>query len=383
MGLGKFVAIEIGSKITKVIFGQDKKDDLLIKDYRLIENSDQIFNPDGDLNINEIHPLLKSVLKEMKVRKADCYLTVGGKSGMVRLREMPIVKIKEMNDIVRFEAEQFLPYDIEAFYVDFRVNQLKMSVEEDHSLEEINETKEPDVAEVMIVAAPKELVDEQVILIDKLKLNIKRVDYYTDSVYCYFKKYILDEKKNTMVVDLGSNGMKLTMFNGMQYFANIYSEVGMSDLFERYSEQNNLTVANAKEFLLNISDENVPKQELESVHDKLSKLRDKLQFKKMDDRAQNSVEFEIDPKLERLYEPIAYEVAKMMEFFKTRQFGMSVDDIYVIGGGSNMNSFIDFLSYYHNIKVHELTNDRHSDQVKSSDYKLMVPVLGSLLKGGC
>lgn len=191
--MGKFVAIEIGNRITKIIYGQEKKDDIVIKDYRLLENSDKIYNPDGDLNINEIQPLLKSVLRDMKVRRAECYLTVGGQAGIVRLREMPLVKLKEMNEIVRFEAEQFLPYSIDGFYVDFRVNKLKLSVDE--GSETNHDDVDQEMAEVMIVAAPKESVDEQVNLIDKLRLNIARVDYYTDAVFCYFKNIYWKKKR--------------------------------------------------------------------------------------------------------------------------------------------------------------------------------------------
>lgn len=377
--MGKIVALEIGTKMTKLIYGQEKKSGLQIIDYRLIENSDKIYNPDGDLNINEIHPLLKNLFKEMKIRRADCYLTVGGQSGIVRLREMPIVKLKDMNEIVRFEAEQFLPYNIEAFYVDFRINQIKNKVDEsDH--EEIGD----EVAEVMIVAAPKELVDEQVNLIDKLKLNIKRVDYYTDAVYCYFKKYVLNENKNILVVDLGSSGMKLTMFNGINYFANIYSEVGLEDVFERYSEQNDISIDDARnainpDFALVMD---VHSSE-DGIHSKLDRLREKLQLTSLENRHMNQVEYEIDPRLERIYEPLGYEVAKMMEFFKTRQFGMAVDEIYLIGGGANIRQFDDFLKYYHNVVVRKVENLHEYSGMKSQDYNLMIPVVGALLKGGC
>jgi len=384
--MSKFVALEIGNKVTKIIYGIDKKNDVVIKDYKFIENTDKIFNPDGDLNINEIQPLLKTVFKEMKIRRADCYLTVGGQSGIVRLREMPLVKLKEMKEIVRFEAEQFLPYNIEAFYIDFRVNQIINETE----MNDMGESKETgtSIAEVMIVAAPKESVDEQVALVDKLHLNIKRVDYYTDAVYCFFKRHILRENTNTLVVDLGSNGMKLTMFSGKQYFANIFSEVGLEDLYERYSEQNNVTIEEAREkIMLNKADLSTQKTEVadtaESIHSKLNRLREKMQFKTMESHNQNTVDFEIDSKLERIYEPLCYEVSKMMEFFKTRQFGMNVSEIYLIGGGSNLDSFSNYLSYYHNIDVHFVDSKHVGNEVDDFDCHLMVPVVGSLLKGGC
>ncbi len=375
--MGKFVAVEIGHKLTKVIYGNEKKNELSIIDYRIIHNSEKIFNPDGDLNINEIQPLLKSHLKEMKVRRVDCYLTVGGQSGIVRLREMPLVKLKDMTEIVRFEAEQFLPYNIDGFYVDFRVNQIKSNVDESTNESEKND----EVAEVMIVAAPKEMVDEQVHLIDKLRLNIKRVDYYTDAVYCYFKRYVLDEDSNSLIVDLGSNGMKITMFNGKKYFANIYSEVGLNDLIERYSEQNDVNADIAlSELIVNTVQRSVV---VETVHNKLERLREALQFKKSTKHHQNLLEFNIDPKLERIYEPLAYEITKMMEFFKTRQFGMSVDKIYLIGGGANVRSFDEFLKYYHNIDVAFVENITSGKPIESIDYPLLIPAIGSLLKGGC
>ncbi len=391
--LGKFIAIEIGNKITKLVYGQDKKDSLAIKKYKIIENSEKIFNPEGDLNVNEIQPLLKQVLKEMKIGRTDCYLTVGGQSGIVRLREMPLVKLKDMAEIVRFEAEQFLPYNIEAFYIDYRVNQIKTQNESEADEEtktgndntDSNEAaKEGHVAEVMIVAAPKDSIDEQVALVDKLKLNIKRVDYYTDAVYCYFKKYVLDETKNSLVVDLGAEGMKLTMFNGKQYFANIFSELGVSDIIERYSEQNDLSIDETKKLLIsnNFVRQDDAYEVNESLHSKLERLREVMQFRKHNDIKQNTVDFEIDPLLERVYEPLGYEVTKMMEFFKTRQFGMTVDELYLIGGGANMTQFDAFLKYYHNIDVRFVQNVHVDSNIEESDFHLLIPVIGGLLKGG-
>ncbi len=199
----------------------------------------------------------------MKVRRAECYLTVSGMSGVVRLREMPLVKNKKkMKEIVRFEAEQFLPYNIEAFYLDFKVNQIKKSLSEE-SLDEGGE-----VAEVMIVAAPKDTVDEQVELVDKLKLNIKKVDYYTDAIFSYFRKHVLTEDKNTLVVDLGAKSMNLTMFNGTTYFANIQSELGIVDLIERHSEYTGSPLNKSREEMFDFEIKTKPKTSVSDVHTK-------------------------------------------------------------------------------------------------------------------
>lgn len=374
--MGKFIAMEIGNRMTKVIYGQDKKGDIHIKNYRLIENTDKIYDPDGRLNLNEIQPLLKEILKEMKVRRAECYLTVSGMSGVVRLREMPLVKIKEMKEIVRFEAEQFLPYNIEAFYLDFKVNQIKKSLSEE-SLDEGGE-----VAEVMIVAAPKDTVDEQVELVDKLKLNIKKVDYYTDAIFSYFRKHVLTEDKNTLVVDLGAKSMNLTMFNGTTYFANIQSELGIVDLIERHSEYTGSPLNKSREEMFDFEIKTKPKTSVSDVHTKLERLREKLQFSKLNQSHTNQIDSEIDPIYERIYEPIAYEVTKMMEFFKTRQFGMNVDEIYLIGGGTNLKQFNTFLKFYHNISVELVPNHYKNSDVKDTDYRLLIPVIGGLMQGG-
>lgn len=374
--MGKFIAMEIGNRMTKIIYGQDKKGDIHIKDYRLIENTDKIYDPDGRLNLNEIQPLLKEILKEMKVRRAECYLTVSGMSGVVRLREMPLVKIKEMKEIVRFEAEQFLPYNIEAFYLDFRVNQIKKNLA-DESADDSGE-----VAEVMIVAAPKDTVDEQVELVDKLKLNIKKVDYYTDAIFSYFKKHVLKEDTNTLVVDLGAKSMNLTMFNGTTYFANIQSELGIIDLVERHSEYTGTPLNKSREELFDFESKATSKSPVSDVHSKLERLREKLQFSRMNQTHTNQIESEVDPIYERIYEPIAYEVTKMMEFFKTRQFGMNVDEIYLIGGGTNLKQFDTFLKFYHNISVELVPNHYVHSDVKDTDYRLLIPVIGGLMQGG-
>lgn len=371
--MGAFVSIEMGNSVTKIVYGQMKKRNIIVKKYKLVENSEKAILPDGTVNINEVEPVLKRTLKEMKVRRAKGFLTISGTTGIVRLRDLPMVKLKDMDDMVRFEAEQFLPYNADAFSIDFRINQMKEDVSEN------KEKKEEPVVEVMVVAQPQNVVEEQVEVISNLRLNVERVTCYTDSIYTYFRYFVLQPNQNYLVVDLGAKNMRLTMFQGKSYFANTVSDWGIDELLSRYMQRNGLSLVQTKGILFSTEKTNEDEKEKSDglgTSEKLEKLIFALKSKKTTEQPPH---YEIDPSLEEVYDDLGREVGRMVEFFKTRKFGLSLDRIYLIGGGANLKDFGSFLELYHNTPVQKLESPYEGANIPQEDYNLLIPTLGVVL----
>ena len=97
--------------------------------------------------------------------------------------------------MVKFEAEQFLPYESSAFYIDFRVLG-----------ETVNANEE--LLNVMVVAVPKTVIDEFVELVGNLKLNLKKVDIAVNSLYDFYLQYISNGEKDVLIADIGSKYLK-------------------------------------------------------------------------------------------------------------------------------------------------------------------------------
>ena len=394
---GKKVGIEIGSISTKIVVAQETRSGLKVKDFRIVPNSEKAFGLDGYLNMGEIIPSIKSALKDMKVgNRVSTSLSVASSRAVVRTRELPAVRMKDMKEMVKFEADQFLPYESSAFYIDFRVNSVRTIRTDAGDQVKGEETTYGDgekLAEVMIVAVPKEDVDDQVELIDKLKLKIERVDHYSDAVFSYVKHVNQPNLKNTMVLDVGERSTKMTMIQGDQYFANIMVETGIEDLITTYAEQNVMTRDNAEASLFESSEEMTKEEESipvtpaveegedASPHDKLAALRNRMNNLRNNTKHVNPIDSEVPEDLERVYENIAYEVGKMIEFFRTRQFGMRVDEIVLIGGGANLKHLSDYIAHYHNVVCRRIGVDGLMSGIPYKDANRLVPAIGSMLKG--
>ncbi len=372
--ISMFVALEIGNAITKIVYGKKTKKSFAIKKYSIIKNSKDIVFPDGHINVDMLTTILKAQLKELNIRRADAYITLSSTSSIVRLREFPIVPIKQMREMLRYDAEQFLPYDVDAFAMDFRVNQIKINKNSDNELS--SQTMEQ-FAEIMVVVHPKKLMEEQIKLAQNIKLTPKKITNYTEAIFSYFYQSILKEKSNILVVDIGAKNTRLTMFRGRQYFANSVSDIGIESIIEELVAVKDIKSDTVRQLLFNAK--YAQKKAIKKAEPKPVSRLDRLSSKlKKDDGISSVSDSGVDPMLEHVYEQIAREMGRMIEFFKTRQFGYSVDGIYLIGGGANLNGIDTFLSKYHSIKVKKLSSP-DSTIVPHSDYSLLIPSIGVIL----
>ncbi len=376
-----FVAFEIGNAMTKIVYGKKTKNKVSIKKYSLVKNGEGTVFPDGSLNLSILTPILKKELKSMKVGRADTYITLSSKASIVRLREFPLVPIKQMQELLRYDAEQFLPYEADAFTMDFRINQIRKS----SSKEENADGDEMDkVAEVMVVIHPKELIEEHLKLADDLKLKTNKVTTYTEGLYSYCYDKILDNNKNIIVADVGGKNMRVTMFQGKKYFASNIADIGVEGIAFALASIHEVNDAAAHKLLFNSSEEKKvvkkPEVETSSSTNSLSRLETlSNRLKKRGDVAKSAdVAIDADVPLENLYDQIAREVGRMIEFFKTRRFGYSVDEIYLIGGGANMNGLDAFLSKYHGLDVKKIASPDRTI-ISDADYNLLIPSIGAVL----
>ncbi len=377
-----FVALEIGNAVTKIVYGKKTKKKFTIKKYSLIQNSETVFLPDGKVNLAELTPILKRALKSMKIRKADVYITLSSTSSIVRLREFPLVPIKQMQEMLRYDAEQFLPYDVNAFSMDFRINQIKLGKAAEHDLSDKPLEK---VAEVMVIVHPTKLMENQIKLASNLKQNVQKITNYTEAVYSYFYAHILNDKQNIIVADLGYENMRLTMFQGKQYFANSVADIGIKSLQQELSNMKQISEQDANKLLFNPNASIAPtnptssatKADVSARSSRLQALASKLKKKEIETQ-RSSVPLSMDDALENLYEQVGRDVGRMIEFFKTRQFGFSVDGIYLIGGGANLSGLDAFLSQYHGMEVRKILSPDKS-VVSDADYSLLIPSIGCVL----
>lgn len=364
--MGKVVGIEIGLTNTKIVVGNKNKENFDLLDYRIVPNSEGMYDFDGRLVVNEAAPKLSQHIKELGATRKKCYLTISSPKSIVRNRLFPVVKKKELDAIVQLEAEQFLPYDLNSFYVDYRV----LGVDESNDETNLN---------VMVVAVPKEIIDESVDLLEKCKLNIECVNVFVDAIQSYHAFYAPAEDANTLIADIGHHNLRMMAFRGHEYFANINSDNGIKSFEEHYSEHFSIPAEALNDYLFN----NIPLPE--DITKKAEEDEHQRDFATLSfssgDFDENSIVINEDKEdlgFTLDYRPIISEIQKMLGFFRSRKYGATVDRILLCGGGAHAKGLREAIQEDTEIDTVVMT---YPGQEHNKDAALLTTAIGGILRG--
>lgn len=110
-----------------------------------------------------------------------------------RVLELPSMKPEDLGQAVRLEAEQYIPVPLPDLYIDYEVIEAS-----------------PEHNEVLMVAAPRAIVDSYIKLFDLMNLEVAMID---SSLAAATRAIVATTKleKPTLVADIGSGSIDLTV----------------------------------------------------------------------------------------------------------------------------------------------------------------------------
>ncbi|MBF0509211.1 MAG: type IV pilus assembly protein PilM [Deltaproteobacteria bacterium] len=150
---------------------------------------------------------IKSLFHNLKFKVKNIATSISGYSVVVKKINVPRMAEDALAENIRFEAEQYIPFDINEVNIDFQI------------LEQPKEEGMVDVSfdrmEVILVAAKNDIINEYVELIDKAKLTPSVVDvdaFALENVYD--TNYDYDEEAAVALVDIGASQININIVQG-------------------------------------------------------------------------------------------------------------------------------------------------------------------------
>ncbi len=358
----KKIGLEIGTSKTKVLINKGNKFNPV--GYEVIDTPESVYSLTEDMDIMRMQKPLEEVLMKHNAKKGDLYVSISNDKVIIRTRELPRVAPKDMMGMVRFEAESFLPYDIDSFYIDYRVlNEIE------HEAPDANAETEK-FFEVLVIAVPKVIVDQYIELSKVLNLKLKSVSVYTEVLEKLLLRTILKDEENILVVDIGHKYINMTMYEGKNYFANIKSERGMGAMFDRLIDQHGFKKDDILFYLYKYD------SDVHEISD-----TDRIELIKEGVRDSDSYKENILRRRNLEYDIFINEINRMVGFFRSRKYDTSVDKIYIVGGGSNLSNFPEIVSESLNIECEKFDATQYLSKIKDEDKGYMISVIGTCLGG--
>jgi len=141
-----------------------------------------------------ITPALAKLFKDHKVKGREVYLSISGQSVFMRFVKLPPVDPAQVEQVVKFEAQQNVPFPIDEVTWDYQMMPTRTTGNE---------------AEAVIVAIKKEVIEAEVEAVEKVGLKIKQVDVAPFALLNAFRYSELQTNECTLIIDMGARSTNL------------------------------------------------------------------------------------------------------------------------------------------------------------------------------
>ncbi|WP_163248815.1 pilus assembly protein PilM [Clostridium niameyense] len=342
--------MDLGNNNTKIVSGKIKKNKIYINNLAVIENSKDLIS-DGKINSYEsLFQLLDESLGMYDFKEIEAIIT--SNSTLIINREIIVPKAegKELESIIQFEIQQYLPINMEEYILQHKI---------------IENIKEENIEKlrIFVVVYPKILIEDYVKLLDSLDLEPKALDINPNSINKLFKDDIKineeDYKKdNTIgIIDMGSEQLTISIFSkGQLEFSRIIDRGG----------------------------KNIDKAISTNFHIKL-KDAEKRKKNHCDLMIENKVEYmeELNYIIKKEITIWIEEILRIINYYKSKKTGNVLDKLYLYGGSSRLKGIDKYISKDLNIaveKINSMSNIVFSKDVYDNDIDYCLNAIGALIR---
>lgn len=191
------VGLDIGSKTIKAAEVVETKKGLTLKNFGTIDISPGLIEEGVIKDPIAVSAAIRKLFKSGNFKEQNVAISIGGFSVIVKKINIQKMEEEELEQKIKFEAEQYIPFDIQDVNLDFQI---------------LGESEfNPNQMSILLVAAKKEMVNEYENLVEIAGLNtfIMDVDAFALQNIFEFIHAPLDE--NVTLIDIGASKTSLNI----------------------------------------------------------------------------------------------------------------------------------------------------------------------------
>ncbi len=176
---------------------------------------------------------IAALLEDLDIKSKDVVTAVGGHDVIIKKIEMDRMRESDAREVIRWEAEQHVPFDIKSVELDFQI---------------LNPDGDDPQMEVLLVAAKRELIDHKVSLLMDAGLNPSLIDVDAFALHNAFEHNYPEAMEG--IVALVNVGHEITNVNILENGIPILTRdipFGSRKLRETLQREHGLTAEEAEE----------------------------------------------------------------------------------------------------------------------------------------
>lgn len=189
------IGLDIGSKTIKIVELDKVKDGYTLKASGIIGyKSSTPEHLTDEREISVLSDVIRKLHKEAKVIGRDVVVSIPETQVYTRMIRFPFLTDSEIASAVKWEAEQYIPFPIEEAVIDYQII-------------DKNENATPPQVYVLLIAAPKVLVNRYVKLIQMSKLDLVAIETELMAI----SRSICPLDQTVMVADFGARSTNIAI----------------------------------------------------------------------------------------------------------------------------------------------------------------------------
>jgi type IV pilus assembly protein PilM len=295
----QLVGLDIGSKAIKVALIAEKKKGLTLERFGMIEIAPGLIEEGTIKEPESVADTLRQLFKTYGIKERNVAISIGGYSVIVKKINVQTMTEEQLQDTIHFEAEQYIPFDINDVNLDFQI-----LGESDQASNQMS---------VLLVAAKKEMINDYIGLVNLAGLNPCIIDIDAFALQNIFEANYDIEDENVALIDIGASKTSLNILKGR-------NSVFMRDVSLGCGQINQKIVS-----MLDCSFE-----EAELI--KFGEKTDKISPEELSDIASSIVT------------DWCTEIRRALDFFYSTYPDDQIKQIVISGGGGNINEFRELLA---------------------------------------
>jgi len=213
------IGIDIGSSSVKLVQIKCLKDSFQLLNVGIVPLPPEAIVDNTLIDTSSIVMAIKNLVASMGIKAKDVACSISGNSVIIRKITLPAMPAEDLEDQITWEAEQYIPFDINDVNMDFQILS--------------PDSIDPAKMNVLLVASKKEIINDYVAVFNEAALQLSVVDVDSFAVQNAFEinhdvgpdevLALINVGANIMNINIVKNGITL-LTRDVQMGGNLYTE---------------------------------------------------------------------------------------------------------------------------------------------------------------
>jgi len=246
------IGLDIGSGYLKLVQLRDTKGGYELELFDMLPLPPELIVDGSIIDSLRLVDSLKELARKARIKTKDVTISMAGHSSVIVKRvSLPDMSEDELYESIKFEAEQYIPFDIDDVNLDFQI---------------LGPKEEPGQMDVILVAVKKDIINEYLSVVKEAGFNCQIVDVNSFALENIYEiNYEIEPEKNVALVNIGASTMNMNILKGGISVFTRDSAVGSNLHTEVLQREFNLTYEMAERLKRGEPVENVSPQDAFSV----------------------------------------------------------------------------------------------------------------------